>query len=161
MPTGGGGGGGGFTTWFGCGTNAGSYQLTSGNTIALTGFSLQGTVQFSNMSINVATAAASGTWDVGIYSAAGALLANTGPQSYTTTGFFTTAVLQAPVTLHPGKYLFAFTGPTTTLLLEADAVTPSWYFNRGYGSSSSNTLPATITAPTPAANLSMFMFQLS
>jgi len=171
MPTGGGGGGGGLSsvitdsTLTGSGTSgshlgvnqwpvnyfswqyyAAESALSGNNHVDVSGFTLSAQLTFSNLVINIGTADAVGLYDFGIYSKAGALLANVGPASYAGTGQTVLTVLQAPVTLAPGLYVFGFTGTSTTLKIGSSPYGTTWIGANNVATSSAGTLPVSIGA---------------
>lgn len=92
-------------------------------------------------------------YDVGLYNAAGNLVANVGAASYITTGLFTPALAQGTVRLNPGLYYVSLTGNATVMKIfgMASNATQSfvWGFSANAGASIGGALPATITPPTP------------
>ena len=89
-------------------------------------------------------------YDFGLYNAAGTLVADLGPASYTTTGIKTGALVQGTVRLNPGLYYIALTGNAAVLLISGIGANGSlWQFgaSANAGASVGGQLPATITPP--------------
>lgn len=132
----------------------------SANTIWLNGFNLLGPLTFSNITIVVQDTDASNLYDVGIYTAAGALVAHAGAQAIPAGSVQTFAMIGAPITLPQGRYLFAFTGDGGNVSIYYTANMLTWFENVGYGASAGGVLPNTIAAPTPSPNNTAVCFCL-
>jgi NADPH:quinone reductase-like Zn-dependent oxidoreductase len=85
-------------------------------------------------------------YDVGIYSQAGALIANIGPTHFGATGLVATATLQGAKTINPGLYVFGWTGNAATLGIQTDHTTGTWAEITNIATSSAGTLPPSIGA---------------
>lgn len=138
-------------SWFSAGTanNAGGIIA---NTLWITGFWLDVSLKFSNISVNVNAADAVNSYDLGVYSIAGTLLGHTGAMTLPSTGVHAFALTGGALILAPGGYIFAFTGNATTATLHYDGDRLTLLNNSIFGSSSGGVLPNTITAQaiTPA-----------
>lgn len=136
--------------------------LAGANQVWVNGFTLQAAITFTKLGCFVQTADAVNAYDLGVYSVAGALLANVGPRTLPATGWKTFAINQTTVTLNPGRYVFAFTGNSTTAHVGYDGNRAAWTVNSNYASSSAGTLPNSLTAFTiaPASSpLAMILSQ--
>jgi len=129
----------------------GPTQAVTANTLVICGVVIPLAVVFSNFTFWLAAGDASHDSDIGIYTPAGALLANLGAQLLTGTGApQTIATLQSGVVIQPGKYLVAWTSAASTLSLYTDAQTNApwcWFSSASYGTSVGGACPASITAP--------------
>lgn len=137
-----------FWTNYGAAGNASAVQALGNNTYNLVCFSLPAALTLNKLLVWITTADAAGLYDIGIYNAAGTLVAHTGPIHLPSTGLQTLAVLGAPISLPPGKYYFATTGNAATAALQLFNGGNLGYTNAtGLGSATGGTLPATITPP--------------
>jgi len=138
------------------------------NVVALWYFYLPGSVSAVHLGLAIHTGDATNHYDFGIFSSAGILLANVGPAIYTAspgsspgppTNFTVTTFLQGTVAMPPGEYFFAITssaaGALSIFTLVGDDY-PWGLINFAVGNgawlgtsstSSSSTLPSTITPP--------------
>lgn len=90
-------------------------------------------------------------YDIGFYNAAGTLVADAGPASYTTAGRKSAAIVQGTVTLNPGLYWLGFTGNASVLVISAyGSGALLWAFggNANVAASTGGQLPSPITPPT-------------
>lgn len=143
-------------TFFALGSGQGGGVSVSTNTLTLCGFSLEGALTFSNISVNIFSGDASFDVDLGLYNAAGTLLANIGAQVINVTGIQVFPTVQGAQTIPPGRYLFAQTSNHNSFELFGSTVAFwSWFAATGFGSSSGGALPASIAAPTlsPSSNV--------
>jgi hypothetical protein len=122
--------------------------LGGANRIEYSGFALYSPLVCGHIAPWVQTADAVGSYDFGVYNAAGTLLINSGAQSPATTGFIPYAILQTSVTLSPGLYVFAWTGTATTLKLFQTSGVAAWVVNNNAGTSTGGVLNNSVTAPT-------------
>lgn len=90
--------------------------LSAANQVRVYEFVLPFNTLVRKLAFNVTTLFAGGNCGVGIYSAAGNLLVNSGAVSTASTGN-KTATLATPVLLTPGTYFLAWTGDNTTFTL--------------------------------------------
>ncbi|MGB8593137.1 MAG: glycosyl hydrolase family 28-related protein [Candidatus Acidiferrales bacterium] len=138
---------------------------SSANAINVVAFYLPTTVQFSKLTVDVATSdTTSGSlcgsfadcYDVGLYNTSGTLQCDWGATALSSTGLKDIACAQGTVTLAQGYYIFAFTGNATTGKIY-------FGFTSGGGfallntatsgtSSASGALPSTISLPTFATS---------
>ncbi len=125
---------------------ASTSALGGANQVWVNGFTLQAAITFTKLGCYVGTVDAVNAYDIGVYSTAGALLANVGPRTLPASGPRTFAINQTTVTLNPGRYVFAFTGNSTTAKLGFDANSFAWTVNANYVASSAGTLPNSVTA---------------
>jgi len=162
MPTGFGGGGGSAKplTWYGQAHFGGGIGINSANQVTVCGFALPYNLTFSNIVNYVWQADGTNLYDVGIYTQAGALVANTGPNHWPSTGFQTLSTLQGAKTLQAGLYLFGFTGNANTGQVSYDSGGSAWAYNVNITSSSGGTLPASIGAVAIAPDYRQFQFHL-
>lgn len=134
-------------TFFSFGVAGGSSPGSGANNVDCSGFMLPCELTFSNLVISVGMADALHSYDFGIYTKAGALLANCGAQSPAGTGFTVYPVLQAPVTISPGLYLFCWTGTDNLLnIYQAGTSQVPWIQKNAITTSVGGVLPATVPA---------------
>jgi hypothetical protein len=159
-----GGGGGGVNGWplpfFSVGDGT-AFAAATTNTVYVTGFVLSYALTFAHITINVGTADAANLYDVGVYTKAGALVANIGAQHLPTTGAQTFATLQGSKNILPGLYAWAFTGNAATAQLAFDFNLANWGFNFTAGASSGGALPASISAIAASPSYALLAFGLS
>jgi hypothetical protein len=117
------------------------------NRLLLSAFLLTYSLTFSNILINVKTADAVNNSDIGLYNAAGTLIANAGPQTFPTTGVRTFAMLQGAQTILPGRYFFAHTTVSGTLVIGGDSFASSLYYNGAFAVTAAAALPASFVPP--------------
>jgi hypothetical protein len=125
-------------------------NFAGANSIGISGIVLEYELTFGNIAVNVQTSDASNNYDIGIYTAAGALVADIGPRPLPSTGFVHFAAVQGIQTIAPGLYLFAFTGITNTAKLTCQSQNNAWISNTNLSASTGAQLPSTIAAQTPA-----------
>lgn len=144
--TGGGGGSSAPLDWFDQGSSPGGIA-PGANKVWISGFVLPAPITFSSITMNVQTADAVNNVDWGIYSPAGNLLTHIGAQIVAATGYRRLATSGAPVTLAPGRYLFAFTTNSATFAIFYSANTATaWAINTNVAASAGGALPASIGA---------------
>lgn len=153
---GGGGGGGGSVSpalYFSEGTPYTAAVLGAANDVAISGFVLPTPLTFTYIGIAVTTADAIGDYDFGVYTAAGDLIANLGPQHVPPTNLLTGPTLQGKQTIDAGLYMFGWTGNAIVAAIDIDPNWISWVFNADVAASVGGTLPASIgaVAVAPAA----------
>ena len=117
------------------------------NTVCLTGFVLERPLTFSSIWVDV-RAHNSNPVDFGIYDHLGNLVADVGACALASNTVQALPVLNAPITLQPGRYLFAFTAEDNTLSITETTAQFCWAFDGGTQASALGQLPATIT-PVP------------
>lgn len=130
------------------------------NVLWLNGFNLEGPMTIGNITIVVQNTDPTNLYDVGIYTAAGVLVAHAGAQAIPAGSVQTFALIGAPITLPQGRYLFAFTGNGGVVSIYYTANMLTWFESTGYGASVGGVLPATIAAPTPNPNNTAVCFCL-
>ena len=145
-------------TFFSSGVWNSNANFLGNNDIAICGIVIQYALTFSHIAVNVATADAVNNYDLGIYTAAGALVADIGPQTLPSTGYVHFATVQASQTIAPGMYLFAWTGPVNTAKLSLQTQNQPWIYNGNLSSSTGAQLPGTIAAQTPAPTSGGFLY---
>jgi hypothetical protein len=133
---------------------------TGANQLYIGGFVLEQALRFGHIGGALSTGDAGHNCDLGIYSAAGTLLANIGAQVITSTSLVSYAIVQGTVTLNPGLYLAAFTSNGTTAKSFANNSNWLWFNSNTYSSSAGGALPGSITAPTLAPGLGIPFFIL-
>jgi hypothetical protein len=149
-------------TFFGAYFNSTATGLgATANTISLAGFSLPVPFTLSNITVFINTVDAAHNSDIGIYSAAGALLAHAGAQAFATANTVTFAMIGAPIAIPKGSAIIAFTSAASTLKISNSAQTASWCYSASTGTSTGGALPNTITAPTIAVGFNSINFAFS
>jgi hypothetical protein len=152
MPTGGGGGFNKPQVFFGAGGPSNPLSLGGANQVVVSGFVLPYPLTFSKVGFYVTTGDAANNYDLGVYTQAGALIANIGPQ-HLTGGVNAINALQGAQTIQPGLYLWGFTGVATVAALYATNTALSWALNLNIATSSAGTLPASVGAVSISASL--------
>jgi hypothetical protein len=135
-----------------CG-NATIGQPFGNNTYTLYGFSLEAAVLVNKIVVWIAVIDAAGLYDLGIYNAAGTLVAHTGPIHLPSANMQAFSVAGAPITLPAGKYYFATTGSAVTAqyqVFTGGSGAVSFANATGLGAATGGTLPATIAPPADA-----------
>ena len=164
MPLGGGGGGstGGSTTnVVGQPSAVNINQQIASNKLLISSFSVNSTTVFSHIVLRIKTADAVNSYDAGIYTSAGVLLANIGAQTLPSTGNITFSILQSAQTLTPGIYALGLTGAVGAVAgFDGSNVTITWLYNQTYANSSSSTCPSSITALTVGVSNNAICFLL-
>lgn len=135
--------------------------LGGANFVYISGFFLPLAVTFSNLVFNVITPDAANNYDVGIYTKAGALIANIGAQHLTPAGIKSIATLQGAQTLLPGLYLSSWTGNANTATIAGGGTTWTWRNNTNVATSAGGVLPASITAQTVSYGTQLLGLALS
>lgn len=103
--------------------------------------------------VNTLDSAAGDYYDVGLYNAAGALQAHTGPVNLPATGYVDLPIAGGgTVTIQPGKYYMAFgCGAAATAKIEGGGGSlASYATNDGGGATTGGALPASMTPPADA-----------
>lgn len=139
-----------------------SFILARSNTFGITanqvtvyGFALPHALTFSNICVWIGTADAVNSYDFGIYSFTGSLLAHIGAQTLPSTAFQAFGVVGGAKTIQAGLYAFAFTGTAATANISGAAITGQIFYNGSYAASVGGVLPASVTAFTiSTANMS-------
>lgn len=147
-------------------------DLGSGaNKIVLWAFILPYATTVTHIGINIQSADSSSKYDFGIYNTSGALQANIGATTYTTTGLKMEPIAQSSVILQAGLYYFAWTSnalsgspleilgvPTQqagNALIANGTGNPTWFPTTT--ASSGGALPNSITAPSvPTSTSNVF-----
>lgn len=142
-----------MTYWAVNGGNGATTQLIAvANQTFVVGVLITWPISVGHIRFNVATLDNSANlYDLGFYNAAGTLVANIGPASYTTGGFKTAALAQGTVLLNPGLYWSGFTGNASVLGISAyanNALSFAFGGNANVAASVGGALPASITPPT-------------
>jgi hypothetical protein len=130
------------------------------NVLLLMGFDLPGPLTFSTITIVVQDTDNVGLYDVGVYNAAGTLVAHAGAQTIPAGSVQNFSVVGGAKTVPQGAYMFAFTG-AGNVTFYYDPSMLVWCLQTNYGSSSGGVLPSTITPPTRAVAAGQFAFTLS
>jgi len=115
------------------------------NKICLTGFVLERPLIFSNIWIDVRQHDTNPV-DFGVYDVNGTLVADVGAAALSSNTVQALPVLNAPITLPPGRYMFAFTAENNTLQITETNAQFCWMFDGGTITSALGQLPATIAA---------------
>lgn len=137
-----------------------AFHLGGANAVAVLGFGLSAAVTFSKIAVYVGAADAVNNYDFGIYSKAGALLANIGAQPLPSTGVQSFNTVQASQTILPGLYLFAYTGAAVTAFTEYAFYYPTWFANANLAASTGGALPVSVGAQVITPNTGQFWFQI-
>lgn len=162
MPTGGGGGGSAtkLTFWSSLTSGTSSRAFNTNQTNG-SGITLTTTVTFSNISVHLWTADGTNLYDLGIYDSTGTLKADIGPSHLAGSNLVTFAVLQAPVTLVAGLYLFAWTGNAATAALGGNDTVPVWFDGGSLGVTSGGQLLSSISFPAKSVAYTSIVVGLS
>lgn len=163
MPNGGGGGGsvsGWPSTWFVNLRADTAFSLDGANIVLTCGFVLYTPFRLTQIGVYIATADAAHNYDFGIYSPAGALVANIGAQTLPNTGAQQLNTVQGVKTLAPGRYVFAWTGNDATAQTYKTGGEASWLYGNSATASAGGALPSTIAAPTEAFDPTALYFWL-
>jgi hypothetical protein len=137
-------------------TTVGAFSaLTAANKIKVMGIIIDKPLLVSQVAVRVSTADAVNNYDFGLYSIDGSTLVwSVGP---TTLGSGTQnfSFVGGSTTIAPGRYVFAFTGNSTTGILVGYVGGCSTFLNgtEAVTTSSGGTLPASITVPALAENM--------
>jgi len=143
------------------GINIGGNARNGANQVSVSGIHVPVPLTFANILVFVDTVDAVNLYDIGIYSQAGALLANIGAQTLPTGNLQSFATLQGSQTIEPGLYLFAWTGNATTAQLRYDTGQHGgWVFNQDIAASVGGALPASIGAVAVAPNVNSWYMML-
>lgn len=142
-----------MTYWAVMGNDASVGTLTAvANQTFVVGVLIQWPLSVGHIRFNVGTFDNSANlYDIGFYNAAGTLVADAGPASYTTAGRKSAAIVQGTVTLNPGLYYVGFTGNASVLVISAyTSGNLLWVFgsNANVAASVGGQLPSPITPPT-------------
>lgn len=186
MPTGGGGGGGGLSIvsvtarLTGNGTGGSPldiagwpeifYTVTrnldqdqgfgNANQTVANGFTLPNPLTFATIAVEVHTADAAGNYDFGVYTKAGALVANIGATHLPSTGLVSFSTLQGSQTIAPGLYIFAGTGNAVTAKIWGNTHIYTWFQNGNIGATVGGVLNSSVTAQSVSPATSGFNFLL-
>ena len=133
-------------TWFTTGLPVSALSLGAANVVSVYGFALPYTLTFANVGIYVAVADAVNNYDLGLYTKAGNLIANIGPQTLPNAAQTSIATLQGSQTIAPGLYLFAWTGDVGIAQIYGYTYDFSWVVNGNIAASAAGTLPPAIGA---------------
>lgn len=137
-------------------------SLGGNNQVFIHGFFLPAALTFGHITVFPNATDAVNTYDVGIYTAAGALIANIGGTTLPTSAITTYALAQGSQTINPGLYLSAWTGSSTAGTLFDDANgPPNWVINSNAGTATGGILPSSITAPALSPSRGMLWFALT
>jgi hypothetical protein len=146
--------------YFAGGAGVGQSNPAVTNRVAYGGFALGYALTFATISFYLNTADGAHNCDVGIYDAAGQLVANIGAQALGSSGLNNLATIQGSQTISPGRYVFAYTSASNVLVLGADFTPVPWCSNNGTDVSAGGALPASIVAPTVAPGNRISRFSL-
>lgn len=138
-----------------------SFHVGGTNQVSIWGFVLAYPLTFANITIDIATADAVNSYDIGLYTKAGALVANIGAQTIPSTGIHAFATVQGSQTIAPGLYLFGATGNANTAQIEGSTAAPNWVVNTNVTSSSGGALPSSIGAIAASPGINQVGFSLS
>lgn len=147
----------GFT--YPAGTNDAQGSVT--NQTVVYGFALPFALTFSKITFFVNTADATNNSDVGLYSAAGSLVANIGAQHLATASAVTIATVQGSQTIAPGLYWMAFTSASNVLKLYGNNSQFGLGSYTNAGVTSGGALANSITAPVVSPLRQTLSFTLS
>lgn len=127
--------------------------ITVNNQVRFLSFILTARCVVSRVTVFGGTAG--GTGDVGIYSATGSLLANTGAVTYSNNTATSSSLLQGAVTLNPGQYLYGYTLTDSTKSFFGTSLNFGYFVATLYGTAANaataGVLPATLGALTRVA----------
>jgi len=142
--------------------SAGGYNLAvPQNQTILMGFYLPYPLSFSKIYFNISVVDAGNNSDVGLYNAAGTLVADIGAQALGTLYGQTIATVQGLQTIQPGLYLFAATTAGNVLTLVGGVDVCSWMTSSVGGVTAGGSLAASITPPARSPNSFSYQFGLS
>lgn len=132
-----------------------------GNGVIVCGFVLTAALTFSHLAANFTTPGGTDLVDLGVYTQAGTLVADIGPQNTNFTGIHSFAVLQAPVTLPIGLYMFGCACDGGFVKLASGNNGPMIWCQANLGAiSAGGQLPSTVPAQTVTATNNGFGFAL-
>jgi hypothetical protein len=135
-----------FFAW-GNQSNAAGEALGAANQIDACGFVLPYPLTFSKILASIVTADAGNNYDIGIYTKAGALVANIGAQPLPSTGAQAFATIQGSQTILPGMYAFGWTGAAITAQLGINQNwNIPWFQSHNIGTGTAGALPASVAA---------------
>jgi|SRR5215469_1349102 len=143
------------------GLAANARALVTANKLQGMMFSLGYELSLSNITVYINAPDNANNNDIGLYNSAGTLVAHIGAQHIAGSAVQTFAVVGAPVTIPPGRYLFALTSAAGTFQLVGSGSIISQYYNDSFGTSSGGALPASITFPTASPQQAALAFILS
>jgi hypothetical protein len=142
------------------GDNNNAFVVTA-NQVSVYGFVIPYRFTFSNIAVASQTGDSVNNSDVGIYSAAGNLVAHIGAQAIQTfTGLQAFAVVGGAKTLPPGVYFFGWTSAANVLTLAGNSGTPILSYTATAAASAGGALPGTITPPANSATIGLVRFLL-
>jgi hypothetical protein len=131
------------------------------NQTLISGFLLPYSLTFSKIFFALTTADAGTNSDIGIYTAAGVLVANIGAQHLGTNFGNVIATVQGSQTIAAGLYMFAATTAGNTIVINSSFGTACWVFSSTAGVTAGGALAASITAPTRSVSDLVPLFALS
>lgn len=147
---GGGGGGSGVAGWplnfYSQGDFVGSGTAIGANEVLVAGFILEYSLKFTDLEVEIGVADAGSDSDLGIYNAAGNLVAHAGAQVIAAIGLQSFAMVEGSQTIEPGLYLLAATSVGGVLALYYSDLALVWYYNAAVAVSVGGALPAAIGA---------------
>ncbi len=139
-------------SWYSQGVSASNQALSAINTTDVFGFLLPWPLTFAHMAVDISVADGSGTYDIGIYNSAGALIANIGAQHLGSSGIRNLATVQGAQTIAAGLYMFAWTGTAVVakLAVGGSLIVPSYGagVQATSGGALNSTVPAQVVSPT-------------
>jgi len=161
---GGGGGGGGVAGWpltyFASVAYDTNNTRAGANQVSVSGFVLPYELSFSQIAVYLDITDAVGLYDFGIYTKAGALIANIGAATQPNNDLQIYPTLQGLQTIPPGLYLFGWTGNAAVVAIHFQDNALSWVFNQDIAASVGGALPAAIGAVAIAPSTASWIFQL-
>jgi len=122
-------------------------QVVTANQLVLNAITIPAPITFSTISVLIFAADNANNNDIGLYSAAGTLVANIGAQHIAGTAAQTFSTVQGSKTIPQGAYFFAYTSAASNLTLYYAASGLSPYYNATFGASVGGALPAAIVPP--------------
>ena len=129
-------------------------NLDSANEIALYPFNLPYPLLVTDIIVRILAADGSNNSDIGIYDAAGNLVAHVGAQHISSTGVISFSIPGGPIIIGPGLYFLAFTSAATNLewAVGSDGGSTNITTLGTSTTSSGGALPSTITITTSLGN---------
>jgi hypothetical protein len=134
--------------------------LNGANVISRTGVVISYWLTFSKIGVDIGTTDAVDNYDLGLYTAAGGLVANIGAQTLPTGNVQSFATVQGVQTIAPGLYVFAWTGNAATAQLAFGNNDASWVCGNSATTSTGGALPASIAASTVSVSTTCWYFFL-
>lgn len=134
---------------------------TANNRVAIWGMTVPYRFTFGSITCSINATDAVNSYDLGIYTQAGTLIANIGARTLPSLNSQTFTFQQGTQTIGPGNYIFAMTGTATTAKIYADNNgNASWVQNTSYAPSSGGALPSSISTPAVSLGVNLPFFTL-